>query len=224
MASGLQRVSIGFGIMNDPADAPSAEAYLAAIVESSDDAIISKDLDGTIRWCNAATERIFGYPAAELIGRPVRILIPADRQSEEDDILARVRRGERIGHFETVRVAKDGGRVDISLTVSPLRDQLGNVIGASKVARDISERRQAEKLQRLLMDELNHRVKNTLATIQAIASQSLQHAKSPADFVATFSGRVQALARAHDLLTQKKLQGAGDHGTRARAGPDRPQR
>jgi len=135
-------------------------------------------------------------------------LIPPELWDEEKDIIARLRRGERIGHFETVRVAKDGRRVDISLTVSPLRDQLGNVIGASKVARDISERRQAEKLQRLLMDELNHRVKNTLATIQAIASQSLQHAKSPADFVATFSGRVQALARAHDLLTQKKLQGA----------------
>jgi len=105
--------------MLDPADAPSAEAYLAAIVESSDDAIIAKDLDGTIRWCNAATERIFGYPAEELIGRPVRILIPEDRQSEEDDILGRVRRGERIDHFETVRVAKDGHPIHISLTCPP---------------------------------------------------------------------------------------------------------
>src|SRR5262249_8364404 len=122
--------------------------------------------------------------------------------------IARLRRGERIGHYETVRVAKDGRRIDISLTVSPLRDSAGNVVGASKVARDITERRQAEKLQRLLVDELNHRVKNTLATIQAIASQSLHRSKSPADFVATFSGRVQALSRVHDLLTQKRLQGA----------------
>ena len=143
MASGLQRESVGFGIMNDPADPPSAEAYLAAIVESSDDAIISKDLDGTIRWCNAATERIFGYSAAELIGHPVRILIPADRQPEEDDILRRMRRGERIDHFETVRVAKDGHPIHISLTVSPVRDASGAIIGVSKTARDITARKQA---------------------------------------------------------------------------------
>jgi len=130
-------------IMLDPADAPSAEAYLAAIVESSDDAIIAKDLDGTIRWCNAATERIFGYSSEELIGRPVRILIPADRQSEEDDILGRVRRGERIDHFETVRVAKDGHPIHISLTVSPVRDASGAIIGVSKTARDITAQKRA---------------------------------------------------------------------------------
>src|SRR5205807_1801781 len=94
------------------------------------------------------------------------------------------------------------------LTVSPLHDQSGKVIGASKIGRDISERKQAEKLQRLLLDELNHRVKNTLATVQAIANQSSRHSRSPAEFVRSFSGRVQALARAHDLLTQAKLQGA----------------
>jgi two-component sensor histidine kinase len=107
-----------------------------------------------------------------------------------------------------VRRAKDGRDIDISVTVSPLRDISGKIVGASKVARDITERKQADKLQRLLMDELNHRVKNTLATIQAIASQSLRRSKSPSDFVSSFSGRVQSLARAHDLLTQTKLQGA----------------
>ena len=183
-------------------------AQLAAIVECSDDAIVSKKLDGRVTSWNAGATRIFGYEADEMIGQPITRIIPPELLGEEKEIIARLSRGERVGHFETVRVAKDGRRLDISLTVSPVRDALGNIVGASKVARDITERKQAEKLQRLLVDELNHRVKNTLATIQAIASQSLHRAKSPADFVTTFSGRVQALARAHDLLTQKNLQGA----------------
>jgi two-component sensor histidine kinase len=107
-----------------------------------------------------------------------------------------------------VRVAKDGRPVDISLTVSPLRDKFGAVTGASKVGRDITERKQAEKLQGLLTNEFNHRVKNTLATVQALASQSLLHTRNRQDFVASFGGRVRALARAHDLLTNGKLQGA----------------
>src|SRR5262245_33668084 len=119
----------------------TAQAYLAAIVESSDDAILSKDLNGIIQSCNAAGERIFGYSTGELIGKPVRILIPPEHQAEEDDILARIRRGERVDHFETVRLRKDGGRLDISLTVSPVRDATGQIIGASKVARDITEQK-----------------------------------------------------------------------------------
>ena len=103
----------------------SAEAYLAAIVDSADDAIISKNLDGIIQSCNGAAERLFGYAAEELVGRPVRILIPPERQAEEDEILAKLRRGERVDHFETVRVAKDGRRLDISLTISPVRDATG---------------------------------------------------------------------------------------------------
>src|SRR5262245_32775387 len=125
----------------DKMTSQAAQAYFAAIVESSDDAILSKDLDGVIQTCNAATERIFGYAAAELIGRPVRVLIPPDRQAEEDDILARIRRGERIDHFETVRLAKDGRHVDISLSVSPVRDRHGRIIGVAKIARDITEQK-----------------------------------------------------------------------------------
>ena len=106
-----------------------------------------------------------------------------------------------------MRVGKDGRRIDISLTVSPLRDASGRVIGASKVARDISERKQAEALQRLLVEELNHRVKNTLAMVQAIASQSLRLAKDPRSFIASFTGRVRSLARAHTLLVETRLQG-----------------
>ncbi|MDN3721862.1 HWE histidine kinase domain-containing protein [Roseibium salinum] len=132
-------------------------------------------------------------------------------QAEEDDILARLCRGERIGHFDTVRLAKDGQRVHLSLTISPVLDGSGNVIGASKIARDITERKRSEELQHLLFNELNHRVKNTLAMIQAIASQSLRTASKPAQFVDSFNGRVNALARAHDLLVQHEMKGAGIH-------------
>lgn len=189
-------------------EADVMSAQLAAIVASSDDAIVSKTLDGKITSWNAGAARIFGYQANEMIGQPIMRLIPPELEAEEKQILARLQRGERVDHYETVRVAKDGRRIDISLTVSPLCDKFGNVIGASKVARDVTERKQAEKLQRLLVDELSHRVKNTLAIVQAIASQSLRHAKSSGDFVAGFTGRVQALARADNLLTQTKLQGA----------------
>jgi PAS domain S-box-containing protein len=189
-------------------EADAVAAHLAAIVGSSDDAIVGKTLDGKITSWNDGATRIFGYEANEMIGQHITRIIPVELHAEEKRILTRLQRGERVDHYETVRVAKDGRRIDISLTVSPLCDKFGNVIGASKVARDITERKQAERLQRLLIDELGHRVKNTLAVIQAIASQSLRHAKSPTDFVSGFTGRVQALARADNLLTQTKLQGA----------------
>ena len=127
-----------------------AESYIAAIVESSEDAILSKDLDGVIRTCNPATERLFGYTRAELVGQSIRILIPPERQAEEDDILARLRRGERVDHFETVRLTKDGRRVEVSLTVSPVHDASGTVIGASKIVRDISEQKRARAAQAYL--------------------------------------------------------------------------
>ncbi|HET7131621.1 MAG TPA: PAS domain S-box protein, partial [Gammaproteobacteria bacterium] len=132
--------------MNDTPP-PVPEEYLAAIVESSDDAILSKDTNGIIQSCNAAGERIFGYSALDLIGQSVRILIPPDRQTEEDEILARIRRGERVEHYETVRVRKDGRPIDISLTISPVLDRHGNVIGASKIARDITEQKRARAMQ-----------------------------------------------------------------------------
>jgi PAS domain S-box-containing protein len=181
---------------------------LASIVVSSDDAIISKTLEGRITSWNAGATRIFGYEASEMIGQSILRIIPPELHGEEREILARLQRGERIDHFETVRCAKDGRRIDISLTVSPLRDRLGKVIGASKVGRDITDRKRAEKLQRVLTEELSHRVKNTLATVQAIASQSLMRAKSSGDFVSGFTGRLQALANAHTLLTRRQMQGA----------------
>jgi PAS domain S-box-containing protein len=120
-------------------------ALLAAIVESSDDAIVSKTLEGRIQSWNAGAERIFGYTAAEVIGRPITIIIPPELQEEERHILNQVKRGQRVGHFDTIRMTKDGRRISISLTVSPIRDSRGVIVGASKVARDVSARKRAEQ-------------------------------------------------------------------------------
>jgi PAS domain S-box-containing protein len=125
--------------------ADDREEELLRSVAPSDDAIISKTLDGVIRTWNVGAERLFGYTAAEAIGRPITLIIPPERHTEEEVILARLRRGERIDHYETVRVARDGRRLDIALTVSPMRDATGLVIGAAKVARDITERKRAEE-------------------------------------------------------------------------------
>jgi len=178
---------------------------LASIVESSDDAIVSKDLDGTITSWNRGAERLFGYKAEEIIGKSVTILIPSDRLDEEPQIIERVRRGERIDHYDTVRRRKDGSLIDISLTVSPIRDADGRIIGASKISRDITERKRAHEQQNLLVNEMKHRIKNSLATIQAIATQTLnQHPKERDAFIA----RVHALDNAHDLLTSATWQTA----------------
>jgi PAS domain S-box-containing protein len=139
-------------------DLSDAEARLAAIIDSSDDAIVSKTLTGVITSWNQAAERIFGYTAAEAVGQHITLIIPEDRLSEETEVLARLVRGERIDHFETVRRAKDGRAIEISLTVSPIRTAAGHIIGASKIARDISDRRRLEReLQALLKSEQNAR-------------------------------------------------------------------
>jgi PAS domain S-box-containing protein len=175
---------------------------LAAIVTSSDDAIISKDLNGVINSWNKGAERLFGYNSEEVIGRPVTLLIPPERLHEEPSILERLRRGERVDHYETIRRRKDGSMVDISLTVSPIVSADGRIIGASKIARDITERKRVQEQQKVLLAEIMHRVKNTLATVQAIASQTLRRA--PADERAAFTARLHALSKAHDLLTSDK--------------------
>jgi PAS domain S-box-containing protein len=134
--------------------AEQASLHLAALVESSDDAIIAKDLDGIVKSWNPAAERLFGYSAEEIVGKPITTIIPSDRSDEETTILERIRRGERIEHFDTVRQRKDGGAVEISLTISPIKDANGKIIGASKIAREITKRKQAETALREARDEL----------------------------------------------------------------------
>ena len=140
-----------------------AARQLAAIVASSEDAIVSKNLDGIIATWNQGAERLFGYKAEEVIGWPITILIPPDRLGEEPEILARIRRGERVDHFETVRRRKDGSLVDISLTISPVRDEEGRIVGASKIARDITDRKEFEAK----LKDSERQLKDLLAAIPA---------------------------------------------------------
>jgi PAS domain S-box-containing protein len=186
--------------------AERAGRRLASIVEFSDDAIVSKDLNGVIATWNKAAERLFGYLAEEVIGEPITILIPADRQQEESGILDRIRRGERIEHFETVRQRKDGSFINISLSVSPITDEFGRIIGASKIARDITEQKRREEQIALLAREADHRTKNLLAV--AKATVHLTQADTAADLKAAVEGRLQALANAHALLAQSRWAGA----------------
>lgn len=183
------------------------KALLAAIVESSDDAIISKDLNGIVTSWNAGAERIFGYSAEEMIGKPAELLIPADRVDEEASILTRVRRGERVDHYETMRRRKDGELVSVSLSISPVLGANGRIIGASKIARDISERKRLEEARRALSLEINHRTKNLLAVVEAVIRQTAAHG-SPDDFVRRISQRLRALAANQDLLVEGSWRGA----------------
>ena len=156
--------------------AEEARALLAAIVEATDDAVVSKTLDGIVTSWNAGATRIFGYEAAEMIGRPIEVIIPHDRLEEEQDILRRLRRGESIDHFDTMRRAKDGRMVDVSLTISPVRDESGRIIGASKIARDVTDRKRAE-VERAEGDRrkdefiaiLGHELRNPLAPVRNAA-------------------------------------------------------
>jgi PAS domain S-box-containing protein len=136
-------------------EAEAEQALLAAIVDSASDAIIAKTLEGVVTSWNASAERLFGYVAHEMIGQSIRRLIPADRQHEEDMILQRIAAGDRIEHYDTVRVAKDGRTIDVSLTISPVRNIGGQVIGASKISRDITERKRTETLLRRQADLLD---------------------------------------------------------------------
>jgi PAS domain S-box-containing protein len=150
------------------------QSRLAAIVESSDDAIISKTLDGVITSWNSAAERLFGYSAAEAIGKPITLVIPADRRDEERTIIERLRQGERIDHYETIRISRHGKEIDISLTISPIRDDRGRIIGASTIAREITERKRVEQALKdadRRKDEflamLAHELRNPLAPLRS---------------------------------------------------------
>ena len=187
-----------------------ATAWLAAIVESSDDAIVSKDLNGIVTSWNLAAERIFGYPAHEIIGQPILKLIPPERHSEEDYILGQVRRGESIKQYDTQRRCKDGRLIHVSLTVSPIRNQSNVIVGVSKIARDITERKLAHETQTPLLRELNHRSENLLAVADAIVRQTAK-STSPREFVERMSGRLHALSINQDLMIEHDWRGSRHH-------------
>jgi PAS domain S-box-containing protein len=194
-------------VLVDISDRKRAEELtqrLAAIVASSQDAIISKDLLGKVTSWNEGAERLFGYTADEMIGQPITILIPAERYDEEPAILARICRGERVDPYDTVRQRKDGSMIDVSLTVSPIKDANGRVVGASKIAHDITERRRSQKQKQLLLEEMDHRVKNLFALATGLVNLSANYASSPAELAAAVSGRLGALARAQTLLLSPK--------------------
>ena len=178
---------------------------LASIVECSDDAIYSTSLDGIITTWNKGAEQIFGYTSEEAIGRPITILIPPDRQDEEVAIIERVMRGERVKYYETVRQRKDGSLIVISLSVSPVTSAEGEIVGASKIARDITERKRNEEQIATLAREAEHRTKNVLATVRATVN--LSQSKTLDGLKRAIEGRIQALANV-PLFVKSRWNGA----------------
>lgn len=154
-------------------NAEEVREHLAAVVDSSDDAIISKSLDGIIETWNRGAEKVFGYSSLEAVGKPMQMLFPSKHEDEESDILERIRRGEAIEHFETIRIRKDGKRIDVSATISPIRDSSGAIIGGSKIARDITERKQEQRRLADQAEELSRQAKELQRSQQALESQSL---------------------------------------------------
>jgi PAS domain S-box-containing protein len=188
------------------ADLRKTEQWLASIIQSSDDAIVSKNLDGIITSWNKGAERVFGYTAEEAIGQPIIMVIPHDRWDEERTILTRIRRGERIDHFETVRQGKRGSKIVVSLTISPIKDAEGKIVGASKIARDITEQKRSQEQINTLAREAEHRSKNLLANVQAMVN--LSQADAVKDLKKAIEGRIQALANVHSLFVATRWIGA----------------
>ena len=195
-------------ILNHTAVDRLATARLAAIVDSSYDAIIGKDLNSVITDWNHAAERLFGYTAEEAIGHSILMLIPEGLQGEETEIIERVRRGERTASYETTRRRKDGTLISVSLTISPIRDDDGRIIGASKIARDITAAKESERRIRLLMREVNHRVKNQFAVILSLVQETSRRTTDPKEFEDQIRDRIMALSRSHDLLVTSEWSGA----------------
>jgi len=171
--------------------------HLAAVVEGSDDAIISKNLNSIISSWNPGAEQLFGYRAEEAIGKSIYLLIPEDRHHEELHIISRMRRGERIENFETVRQKKDGTLVPVSLTISPVKNEQGEVVGASKIARDITVQRQLAEQQQMLLSEMRHRVSNCFAVSSGLLTMTAREARSIEELIELTNNRYRALAKAH---------------------------
>ncbi|MFS2041837.1 sensor histidine kinase [Agrobacterium tumefaciens] len=198
-------------IVNETTERVGYEAKLkrlASIIASSEDAILGIDLAMTVTDWNSGAEKLYGFCAEEIVGRSVTLLVPDDRIDEEARIIARIKAGERVETHETVRRHRSGRLLDVSLTVSPIYDADGRIVGASKIARDITARKEAERVQDLLIGELNHRVKNILATVAAIARQTFAGVPDIEPARTAFDARLQSLARAHDLLTRGRWEAA----------------
>jgi PAS domain S-box-containing protein len=206
-----ERVLAVFCIVSETTARVGYEATLkrlASIISSSEDAILGIDLAMMVTDWNNGAEKLYGYSSSEILGRSVTVLIPDDRVDEEARIIARIKAGERIETHETIRRHKSGKLLDVSLTVSPIYGADGRIVGASKIARDITARKEAERVQEVLIGELNHRVKNILATVAAIARQTFAGAQDLDAGRAAFDARLQSLARAHDLLTHGNWEAA----------------
>ncbi len=200
-----------YGVMIDITERKNSEevaARLAAIVTSSEDAIISSNFNGIITSWNLGAERLLGFSAKDMIGRPISTIIPMDMIHEASVTMNAARQGEAIAPHESVRLREDGSRVDVSLTVSPIRGGAGKVTGTSTIARDITDRKNWDKRQAVLLRELSHRVKNTLAVVQSISRQTLRASKDPEIFARAFEGRIRSLAASHSLLTDSEWRGA----------------
>jgi PAS domain S-box-containing protein len=188
--------------------AEETAGHLSAIVESSFDAIISKDLNGRIKTWNHGAERLFGYQAEEIVGKPVTTLFPEGHEDEEDRILARIKNGDRVESFETTRQRKDGTLIPVSLTISPVRDATGRIVGASKIARDISAAKESEQRIRMLMREVNHRVKNQYSVILSMIRETNKRSETTDAFERQVRERIMALSLSHDLLVSDDWKGS----------------
>jgi PAS domain S-box-containing protein len=177
-----------------------AGLWLSSVVENSGDAILSKTLNGIITSWNAGAEKLFGFSAAEAIGQPITLIIPEDRLQEEADIIGKLRAGERIDRLETVRRRRDGEPVHIEVTISPVHNAAGEIIGASTIARDIGERLRYAENQRLLVREMHHRIKNLLSIVQGLVRVGRRRADDVNDFANDLSSRITALGAAQQLV------------------------
>ena len=187
-------------------DSEERAQQLAAIVESSDDSIVGTDLKRKVTSWNRGAERLFGYSADEAVGMPISTIVPDDRHTEELAIFERFRGGERVEPFDTVRRHKDGSLIDVSLSVSPIRNLSGQIVGACSVTREITDRKRSERRITMLAREAEHRTKNVLQSVQTVVH--LSQAETAEDLKQVIQGRIQALANAHGLLAQSRWIGA----------------
>ncbi len=204
----IDGVVITFIDVTDRKRLETERALRSAIVTGSSDAVISVDSKGLITSWNTGAERLYGHSSAEAIGRDVEMIVPSGRRSGEFDLRTQISRGEEVADYDTMGQRKDASTVDVSISLSPIRSGAGAIVGASLIAREIGERVRHGKRQDMLVQELNHRVKNTLAMVQSIASQTFTEKSDPEAFQEAFQRRMGALSRTHNLLADGDWNGS----------------